>query len=322
MEKSITTSPEELSSENKTLSQQENTIEKAKALKEASTQNSAGTTNSTQRQLSPTISDVPKDKSQRYCNFEAYGTKTDRHHKTSKCDLSLLSLTFGTLGIVYGDIGTSPLYTMSMFFSTSPSKDDVVGATSLILWCLLLVVTFKYVILMLFADNHGEGGVFALLSLLKASEKRMNRFLTLLVSLLAIISASCLFGDGALTPAISILSAVEGIEVIDPEMEVYVVPLTLFIVLLLFVAQQFGTSKVSIMFSPVCFVWFISIGIIGFSNITSAPIILESFNPLEAINFLSNKQSIEPLGAAFLAITGMEALFADMGHFSAASIRW
>lgn len=174
---------------------------------------------------------------------------------------------------------------------------------------------------MLFANNHGEGGIFALLGLLQHSKQNMPKILVRIVPFVAMLSASFLFGDGALTPAISILSAVEGIAVFDSNLKDWILPITILILILLFGIQRFGTEKVSVLFSPICFAWFVALASMGIANCIDQPQIFNALNPIEAITFVVRKQSIQPLAATFLAVTGMEALYADLSHFGPTAIR-
>jgi len=231
------------------------------------------------------------------------------------------------MGVVFGDIGTSPLYTLNVAAkAASPSgsvaPDAVVGIVSLIFWSLIIVISIKYAILIMRADNHGEGGILALLALISPQRARQSRRHAIMV-LIGLIGATLLYGDGAITPAISVLSAIEGIKVYAPHYERFVVPLTVAILLALFMVQRKGTSFVGGMFGPVMLLWFLVIGVLGVAGIATAPAILAALSPLPAITFLWH---IGPLafvviGGAFLAVTGGEAFYADMGHFGARPIR-
>jgi KUP system potassium uptake protein len=231
------------------------------------------------------------------------------------------------MGVVFGDIGTSPLYTLNVAAkAASPSGSvapaAVIGIVSLIFWSLIIVISIKYAILIMRADNHGEGGILALLALVSPQRARQSRRHAAMV-LVGLIGATLLYGDGAITPAISVLSAIEGIKVYAPHLERFVVPLTVIILLALFVVQRKGTSFVGGMFGPVMLVWFVVIGVLGVAGIASAPAILAALSPLPAITYLWH---IGPLafvviGGAFLAVTGGEAFYADMGHFGAFPIR-
>ncbi|MFP8780809.1 potassium transporter Kup [Hydrogenophaga sp. RWCD_12] len=232
----------------------------------------------------------------------------------------LAALTLAAIGVVYGDIGTSPLYTVKEIFAphTGVPLDAVhlIGAISTIFWALMLVVTLKYVILILRADNHGEGGGLALTALAaKAVEGRPALRRGLL--LLGVFGATLFYGDSVITPAISVLGAMEGLELLTPVLKPYVVPLTLVVLVGLFLMQRFGTAKVGRFFGPVIVMWFAVLGAIGMWHIAQQPAILAALNPVHAWEFLSGRgwHVFAALGAIVLALTGAEALYADMGHF-------
>src|SRR6266849_550882 len=249
-----------------------------------------------------------------------------------KTGTSLLALptaaTLGALGIVYGDIGTSPLYAFRAAIKAasvdgSPTPEAVLGAVSLIIWSLILVVSLKYAILILRADNRGEGGIVALLAVLRSRHARPGtwRAATLVLGL---VGAALLYGDGAITPAISVLSAVEGLKVDAPGLAPVILPITLAILVGLFLVQRRGTGFIGGIFGPIMLVWFIVIGILGLRGIVLAPRILAAFNPLYALDFLIHvplRVALGVLGATFLAVTGGEAMYADMGHFGRVPIR-
>src|SRR5713226_3422800 len=229
------------------------------------------------------------------------------------------ALTVGSIGVVYGDIGTSPLYAFreSVAAAVGPgnaaSEPVVLGILSLIVWALIVIVTLKYVLILLRADNNGEGGTLALMALAyRAVGKR-----GFAVILLGIISGALFYGDALITPALSVLSAVEGLKVATPAFVPYVVPLTVVILVALFAVQSRGTGKVGALFGPITTVWFIAIAIPGFHQLTVNPSVLLAFNPIYGIAFLSEHGIIGliTLGAVFLAVTGAEALYADLGHF-------
>jgi KUP system potassium uptake protein len=240
-----------------------------------------------------------------------------------------LALMVGALGVVYGDIGTSPLYALRECFSgphgvaTSPA--NVLGVVSLVFWSITLIVSVKYMGLVLRADNKGEGGILALLSL--AVGERDNaaggsarwRWL----SALGVFGAALLYGDGMLTPAVTVLSAMEGLEVATPLFKPYVVPLSIVVLVALFRVQRFGTGKVGSVFGPVMLVWFVTLAILGLRGIAKAPQILQALSPHYGVIFLLHHGRVAflVLGAVFLAVTGAEALYADMGHFGASPIR-
>jgi len=237
--------------------------------------------------------------------------------------LSLLAL-----GVVYGDIGTSPLYALRECFkaeyglTTVPA--NVYGVLSLILWSLILIVSFKYIVFILRADNRGEGGVLALLALIlqytrRKSDDRVRQW----IIVLGLIGAALLYGDGVITPAISVLGAVEGLEVVTPSLRILVVPIALLILVGLFLVQNKGTAKVGRIFGPIMAVWFVSIGLLGIMEIRTAPEILLAVNPIYAVRFFiaHGSAAFVVLGAVVLAVTGGEALYADMGHFGRPPIR-
>jgi KUP system potassium uptake protein len=238
--------------------------------------------------------------------------------------LTLVSL--AALGVVYGDIGTSPLYVMKTVFDPvhglAASEGNVVGIISLIFWALMTVVTLKYITLILRADNHGEGGIMALLSLASSSVISRPKMRNILF-LIGAFGAALFYGDGVITPAISVLSAVEGLEVATPLLKPYVLPITLVVLIALFLLQQHGTGGIGAIFGPVMLVWFSTLGFIGIMNITAAPQILTALNPLHAFAFCTNNGWLAfiAFGAVVLAVTGGEALYADMGHFGAKPIR-
>jgi KUP system potassium uptake protein len=230
------------------------------------------------------------------------------------------ALTLGAIGVVYGDIGTSPLYTIKEVFAphtgVALTQGNLIGAISTIFWALMLVVTLKYVVLILRADNHGEGGGLALTALAAAAVKDHPRLRRALL-LLGLFGASLFYGDSVITPAISVLGAVEGLQVITPGLESLVLPVTLAVLVGLFMVQQFGTQWVGRFFGPVIVLWFVVLGGIGLWHIVQYPAILEALNPLHAWNFVAARgwKLLATLGAIVLALTGAEALYADMGHF-------
>jgi len=236
------------------------------------------------------------------------------HHKAG-----FWAPTLGSLGVVYGDIGTSPLYALreAVVAATAtggtPTRAAVLGVLSLILWALILIVTLKYVLILLRADNNGEGGTLTLMGL---AQRAMGKAGSAVV-LLGIISGALFYGDAVITPALSVLSAIEGLKVATPAFESYVVPLTIVILLALFAAQSRGTGKMGAFFGPITTIWFIAIAIPGVIYIVSDPSILLAFNPAYGISFLATHGYVGllTLGAVFLAVTGAEALYADLGHF-------
>src|SRR5262245_2201516 len=228
-------------------------------------------------------------------------------------------LTLGSIGVVYGDIGTSPLYAFREAIvaaggtAEGVARDSVLGVASLILWALILVVTLKYVIILLRADNRGEGGTLALMAL---AQRALGRSAPALV-LLGIVSAALFYGDALITPALSVLSAVEGLKVATPAFDPYVVPLTVVILFALFAVQSHGTHRVAAFFGPITLVWFIVIALAGLFHIARNPGVLAAFDPSFGVSFLVSHRMIGfiTLGAVFLAVTGTEALYADLGHF-------
>lgn len=235
-------------------------------------------------------------------------------------------LTLAALGVVFGDIGTSPLYTMREVFAShhplATTADNVLGILSLILWSLILVVTVKYVTFILRADNRGEGGIMALIALAKSSavaDAKRRRF----ILLAGIIGACMFFADGMITPAISVLSAVEGLEVAAPHLHEFVIPITLGVLFALFSIQKYGTGLVGRFFGPVVLVWFITLGILGLISILQSPDVLGAVNPAYGLQFFLANQwmGFVALGAVVLAVTGSEAIYADMGHFGRLPIR-
>jgi KUP system potassium uptake protein len=242
------------------------------------------------------------------------------HHAGSTWFLALTAL-----GVVFGDIGTSPLYAFQVALAGvghSPTAADVLGIVSLILWALVVMVSVKYVTFILRADNDGEGGILALLSLVAADSVPRGARLPLLV-LLGVVGASLLYGDGVITPAISVLSAMEGLKLVAPGFAVLILPATIAILIALFAIQRHGTENIGKLFGPIMVLWFVVIGALGAVNILAAPAILRAVNPIEAAHFLGADPRISfvVIGAVFLALTGGEALYADMGHVGAAAIR-
>jgi KUP system potassium uptake protein len=236
---------------------------------------------------------------------------------------SLLALT--ALGVVFGDIGTSPLYTFSTALTAAghaPDATAVLGIVSLTFWALMALISVKYVTFVLRADNDGEGGILALLSLVEGHRETNDRVKLSIVVLLGVIGAALLYGDGVITPAISVLSAIEGLK-FSPGAANFVVPATLIILVGLFALQYRGTGSVGRLFGPVMVVWFVAIGVLGIVNIWAEPAILKAFSPLEAVRFAvtSPVTLFIVLGGVFLALTGGEALYADMGHVGSRAIR-
>lgn len=240
--------------------------------------------------------------------------------------VSFWSLALGSIGVVYGDIGTSPLYALreAVLAATptgiAPNDAAVLGILSLIIWALLLVVTAKYVLILLRADNKGEGGTLALMALASRSLVRRSN----IIIFLGIISGALFYGDAIITPALSVLSAVEGLKVATPAFDPYVVPLTVFILALLFAVQSRGTANVAAFFGPITLFWFAVIAAAGLWHVAGNPAVLLAFNPWYGITFLLHHGIVGfyTLGAVFLVVTGAEALYADLGHFGRGPIRF
>ncbi len=240
--------------------------------------------------------------------------------KSKKHNAGIFALSIGALGVVFGDIGTSPLYAIKEIFSIGNNileltKPNMLGILSLIFWSLLSIVSFKYIIFIMRANNNGEGGIMALLSLANRNVKsKIKKFFIMGIGMLG----ACMFyADGMITPAISVLSAVEGIALITPTFQSFIIPVTLIIIFGLFWAQSKGTSTVGFMFGPVMLIWFVTLGGLGIYNILEAPFVLNALNPIYAFNFFVNEFSVAfiTLGAVVLCVTGAESLYADMGHF-------
>ena len=235
-------------------------------------------------------------------------------------------LVLGALGVVYGDIGTSPLYTLHECFAGEHplivDRDNILGILSLIVWALTIIVSVKYVIVTMRANNHGEGGSLALLALLHQAKKNGPPWLMPLVGMLGIAAAGLFYGDSTITPAVSVLSAIEGLSVATPNFTDYILPITIAILLVLFAIQRKGTTVVGVVFGPVMIVWFTIIAILGIRNIVKAPLVFAALSPHYGMLFLYHHGSLGflALGAVVLAVTGGEALYADMGHFGRAPI--
>jgi KUP system potassium uptake protein len=252
---------------------------------------------------------------------DAQATSTE--HSTAQT--GFLALTVGSIGVVYGDIGTSPLYAFreAVHAATAGGASgaaEILGVLSLILWALILIVTVKYVLILIRADNRGEGGTLALMALAQRALGKPH----FAILLLGVIATALFYGDALLTPALSVLSAVEGLEVTAPVLDAYVVPLTVVILLVLFLVQSRGTAKVASFFGPVTIVWFLALAAMGLASIADNPAVLAAFNPLHGIVFLSQHGVVGllTLGSVFLAVTGAEALYADLGHFGRRPIQF
>jgi KUP system potassium uptake protein len=225
------------------------------------------------------------------------------------------------LGIVFGDIGTSPLYTLKTafdFLHGEPTPDRILGILSLLVWTLFMVTTVKYVVVAMSVDNEGEGGILALMSLLGVQRHRRS-----LIVFAGLLGAALIYGDGAITPAISVLSALEGLNIAAPSFEQYVLPCAVVILAVLFAAQPLGTSRIGTAFGPIMMVWFITIGVLGLWGISKDPWVLLALNPLYGVRLLATNGygGFLVLGGIFLCVTGAEALYADMGHFGKRPIR-
>jgi len=249
------------------------------------------------------------------------GITTPKNHR------ALSPAALAAMGIVFGDIGTSPLYTLQVAVkAASPggaiSPEAVLGIVSLIFWSLIVVISIKYAGLIMRANNHGEGGILALLALISPQIAKRGGWRAIMV-VVGLIGATLLYGDGTITPAISVLSAVEGIKLYAPQLGRFIVPLTLVILVVLFLIQRKGTSWIGRLFGPVMLLWFIVIGVLGIMGIAKAPAILAALSPIPAITYLWHlgPLSLIVIGGAFLAVTGGEAFYADMGHFGPLPIR-
>src|SRR5215469_744499 len=238
------------------------------------------------------------------------------------------ALAVGALGVVFGDIGTSPLYTVQTVFNPSDprpvpvSSQNVFGVISLIFWAVTIVVTITYVLLVMRADNDGEGGILALITLIRRRPAPGSRRVAMALAALGIFGASLFFGDSVITPAISVLSAIEGVKVAAPSVSDLVIPITAAIIVCLFLLQRLGTGTVGRLFGPVMAVWFTVIAVFGVRGIAGTPAILKALSPSYAAGFLFGHFSTAffSLAAVVLAVTGAEALYADMGHFGRAPI--
>ena len=253
----------------------------------------------------------------------------ESHDKSRRTWLNkkVFLLAFGSIGIVFGDIGTSPLYAIKACFygkhAISPSTTNILGVLSLIFWSMFIVVSIKYVTFILRADNKGEGGIFALVSLLNTPGQSLSRLLKYILLLAGILGAGLLYGDGIITPAISVLSAIEGLEVATRAAAPFILPLTCIVLILLFSLQRRGTAHIGNLFAPIMVLWFLSIGYFGIIQIICEPSVLSAINPLYAVDFFINNRihGIVVLGSVVLCITGCEALYADLGHFGRNAIR-
>ncbi len=241
---------------------------------------------------------------------------TGNGHEVTVPKAGFFALALGSVGVVYGDIGTSPLYAFREAARAASEggllQSEILGVLSLILWALILIVTVKYVLILTRADHDGEGGLLALMALAQKAKRPAT-----IILVLGMIGTALFYGDAIITPALSVLSAVEGLEVGAPGLDAYVVPITLVILVALFAVQSRGTARISAFFGPITAVWFVAIGLAGIMNIVSAPGVLTAINPAYGIEFLVTHGPIglTALGAVFLVVTGAEALYADLGHF-------
>ncbi|MET7782108.1 MULTISPECIES: potassium transporter Kup [Streptomyces] len=248
--------------------------------------------------------------------------------RASTHDAVRLAVVIGALGVVFGDIGTSPIYTLQTVFNPSDphpvpvTTDNVYGVVSLVFWSVMIIVTVTYVLLAMRADNDGEGGIMALITLLRRWSSQRGRRAAVVLAALGIFGASLFFGDSMITPAISVLSAVEGLKVVEPSLESAVVPITAVIIVVLFLVQRRGTAAVGRVFGPIMIAWFVAIGACGVAGIADHPGILRALSPTYALGFLFGHwgTAFFSLAAVVLAVTGAEALYADMGHFGRRAI--
>jgi len=254
-------------------------------------------------------------------------TAIARAHRPHAAHGAWPAAAIASMGVVFGDIGTSPLYALSVTAKAASSggqvpAEAVLGIVSLIFWSLIVVISIKYAILIMRADNHGEGGILALLALISPRRAKQSRRRAAMV-VVGLVGATLLYGDGTITPAISVLSAIEGVKIHAPQLERVVVPLTIAILVVLFLIQRNGTAWVGQIFGPVMLVWFVVIAILGIMGIARAPGILAALSPLPAITYLwhAGPLAFAVIGGAFLAVTGGEAFYADMGHFGPFPIR-
>ncbi len=238
----------------------------------------------------------------------------------------LLALMLGAIGVVYGDVGTSPLYTMKEIFNGShavaATPDNVLGILSLIFWSLILVISIKYVLFVMRANNRGEGGIMALMAL--ALRHRNQQQQRNVIIALGLFGTALFYGDGIITPAISVLSAVEGLQVAAPSLQPYVLPITIIVLIFLFLFQSHGTAKVGLLFGPIMIAWFAVLALLGWVSVVQNPAVLEALNPIYGLRFFLEHgwHAFIALGAVVLALTGAEALYADMGHFGKRPIQF
>ena len=248
-------------------------------------------------------------------------------HGPAPTGRALAALSLAALGVVYGDIGTSPIYAMRESLhgthGVAPTPANVLGLLSLIFWALILVISIKYLVFVMRADNCGEGGMIALTALVRPPAEKARRWKRRILVLLGLFGASLLYGDGMITPAISVLSAVEGLEVATPFFQPYVIPITVAILIALFAVQSHGTARIGSIFGPVMLLWFLTLGTLGVVQLVQHPGVLAAINPLHGARFFVHNgwHGYLVLGSVFLVVTGGEALYADMGHFGVRPIR-
>src|SRR3954470_1882664 len=257
--------------------------------------------------------------------MNAASASVDAHAPPSSHRAATL-LVVGAIGVVFGDIGTSPLYALKEAFSPHYgiplSRDNVLGILSMIVWSMTWVITVKYLFVMMRAANNGEGGILALLALALREARTQPKLKWTIISI-GVFGAAMFYGDSMITPSVTILSAIEGLEEASPRFEPYVIPLTLIVVAVLFFIQSHGTAKVGALFGPVMIVWFASLAALGLNRILENPDVLAALSPVFALDFIVTHAGLAflVLGAVFLALTGGEALYADMGHFGKKPIR-
>ena len=253
-------------------------------------------------------------------------TSSTTHHTFHMSKKQQAALALAALGVVYGDIGTSPLYTMKEVFAGNHpiplTPENILGILSLILWSLIIVVSVKYVVFIMRADNRGEGGIMALIALALHSAKG-NPKQYRAIMLAGLLGAGMFYGDGMVTPAMSVLSALEGLTVATPAFQPFIIPMTLLVLFLLFFFQRRGTASVGALFGPVMMIWFSTLALMGLYNVAASPEVFRAINPLYGIRFLVENRGIAivAMGAVVLSVTGAEALYADMGHFGSKPIR-
>jgi KUP system potassium uptake protein len=265
------------------------------------------------------------------CQSDASPSTPSGGHGHSEDDsprkIALLAVT--AMGVVFGDIGTSPLYALRECFNGPQgyvaTRENVFGVLSLVFWSLNIIISIKYVLFIMRADNRGEGGILALEALARRQSSHFPfKWMTTLVVLIGMFGATLLYGDGIITPAISVLSALEGLKIVTPLFEPYVVPLTVAVLVALFAVQRYGTARIGAVFGPITMLWFTSLGLLGVLSIFKTPEILMSLNPLNAVDFFIQNgwKGYFILGTVFLCVTGGEAMYADMGHFGRTPIKY